>query len=146
MLSMTTSPSRRSFLCGLAGTSAMAIGYLPSAAEAAPTFGRGAISGHPWHSGCGSAGITAFESYRGRKCDTYTLWCKHETWSDITSLIGNLSNLTKLPGRISYGLAPLPKSHSILKNSGNYKLAAKGSFDVYYTQFAQKLAARAKKI
>lgn len=135
--------SRRSFLAGLAGTSVAIAGGLgvPQAQAAGSAFGSGALSGLPWHSGCGGSGIATFESYRRRKADCYTIWCQRDSWSDIVSLKGGFSTVKKLPGRISLAIAPLPTPLSAVTNPGNWQLAAKGAFDGYYTLFAQKLAA-----
>lgn len=136
--------SRRDLLVGLAGTSvAVAGGLGTKAAQAAgpAAFGGGLMSGLPWHSGCSLGGISAFETYRTRRADTCTIWCQRNTWNDVISFKGGFSTAKKLPGRISLAIAPLPNTHSALVYPGNWKLAAKGSFDVYYNQFAQKLAA-----
>ena len=142
------SPSRRGFLTGLAGTGLMAVGgvSVTTPAQAAGAgFGNGPLSSLPWHSGCGLSKISAFEAYRGRKADTYTIWCPHRTWSDIVSLKGGFTVVKGMPGRLSMAIAPLPASHSAVANPGNWKLAAKGSFDGYYTQFSRKLADSGRK-
>lgn len=141
MLESLAAPSRRGFLAGAAGAAFVAISGSDSAQAAVSGFGRGSLSGLPWNSGCGLDGINAFEAYRGRKADTYTLWCAHQSWSDIARLPGGFRTVAKLPGRISVGFAMLPDSASAVSNPGNWKLAAKGSFDGYYTQFARNLAA-----
>ncbi|HEX6015519.1 MAG TPA: hypothetical protein VFY87_27710 [Geminicoccaceae bacterium] len=61
------------------------------------------------------------------------------------SLQGGFRSLKNKPPRISLGMAPLPNSHSAVKNPGNLKLAARGSFDGYYTRFARNLAASGRK-
>jgi hypothetical protein len=80
-------------------------------------------------------------SYRGRSIDTITTWCPHSTWADITGLKGGFSTARNSGARISVALPALPHSHSGLKNPQNWKLAANGSFDGYYAQFAKKLEA-----
>ena len=139
----TTTASRRGFLAGLAGTSlTVASGIAaPDAQAAGAKFGPGPRSGLPWHSGCSLSSIGPFEKYRRRKADCYTIWCPHDTWADIVSLKGGFTIVRKLPGRISMAIAPLPSTNSAVVNPANWQLAAKGTFDGHYTQFAQKLAA-----
>ncbi len=135
--------SRRDFLTGLAGASlAVAGGLGTSGAQAAGlAFGPGALSGLPWNSGCGITGLADFEVYRGRRADTCTIWCPRDTWDEILSFKGGFKMARKLPSRVSMGMAPLPVTHSALTVPGIWKLAAKGTFDGYYTLFSQKLAA-----
>lgn len=141
MLESSAAPSRRGFLAGAAGAALVAIGGTGPAQAAPARFGAGLLSGLPWNSGCGLNGISAFEAYRGRRADSYTLWCAHNTWDDIGRLPGGFRTVAKLPGRISVGFAMLPGTASAVTNPGNWKLAAKGTFDGYYTRFAQNLAA-----
>ena len=108
---------------------------------AGAAFGRGALSGLPWHSGCGITGLAGFEAYRGRRADTCTIWCPRDTWDDIVSFKGGFQSAKKMSARLSMAIAPLPNTHNAVTNPGNWKLAALGSFDGYYTLFSQKLAA-----
>jgi hypothetical protein len=143
-----TSSSRRGFLAGAGSASlvGLAAAALPVASDAAAAatqggFGRGPLSGLPWHSGCSLNGIGAFEAYRGRRCDSYTMWNLHKTWSDIPSFKGGWPTLRKLPGRISLALSPFPDTLSAVRNPGLWDNAARGAYDSVYTLFAQKLAA-----
>jgi hypothetical protein len=142
------SSSRRGFLAGatnasLVGLAAAALPMASGAASAATQvrFGPGPLSGLPWHSGCSLSGIGAFEAYRGRRCDGYTMWNLHKTWTDIPSFNGGFSTLVKLPGRISRALSPFPDSNSAVDNPGLWDNAARGAYDGVHTLFAQKLAA-----
>jgi len=69
-------------LAGAAGAAFVAISGSDSAQAAVSGFGRDSLSGLPWNSGCSLDGIKAFEAYRGRKADTYTLWFAHQGWSE----------------------------------------------------------------
>jgi hypothetical protein len=140
---MDEAQSRRTFLTVLAGASVtVAAGSAARpAAAAGKGFGAGRLSGLPWHSGCSLSGISAFEAYRGRACDSYTMWNLHKTWSEIPSFRGGWPTLHKLPGRLSIGLAPFPDTHSAVQNPGLWDNAARGAYDSVYTLFAQKLAA-----
>jgi hypothetical protein len=131
------------FLAGLGSASlAVATGLAARPAVAAnQAFGPGRLSGLPWHSGCSLSGISAFEAYRGRPCDGYTMWNLHKTWSDIPSFKGGWPTLRKLPGRLSIGLAPLPDNQSAVRNGGQWTAAARGAYDSVYTLFSQRLAA-----
>jgi hypothetical protein len=142
------SGSRRGFLTGVANASlvGLAAAALPIDSSAAAgvvraKFGPGPLSGLPWHSGCSLTGISAFEAYRGRRADGYTMWNLHRTWSEIASFKGGFANLARLPGRISTGFSPLPDSHRAIANPGLWNTAARGAYEGIYTQFAQKLAA-----
>ncbi len=138
----TNFASRRSFLAGLAGASVAAVGGLDMipAAEAA----EGSLSGLRWPSGCGAQDWAAFEKYRSRRADTITCWGGRRTWSAVVQMPGGFRSVSR-SARISLGLALLPDTHSAVRNPGNWKLAAKGSFDGYYTQFARNLAATGRK-
>lgn len=127
--------SRRGFLAGSAGASLAVAGGIgvPKAEAAGMAFGPGPLSGLPWHSGCGITGFSTFESYRGRRADSYTIWCQRDTWSDIVSFKGGFNVIKKLPGRVSMAIAPLPTNLSAVVNPGNWRLAATGTFDGYYT-------------
>jgi hypothetical protein len=132
-------PSRRGFLAGLAGTSLAAV----TSMGATEADAAGPRSGLPWASGCGSTGFAEFERYRGRNVDTITCWGRRRSWGDAVRVPTRLMNSTS--AQISLGLAVLPDTHSAAKNGGNWRLAANGSFDGYYTQFARNLAASGRK-
>jgi hypothetical protein len=131
------------FLAGLGSASlAVATGLAARPAAAANQgFGPGRLSGLPWHSGCSLNGISAFEAYRGRPCDGYTMWNLHRTWSDIPAFKGGWPELRKRPGRLSIGLAPFPDNQSAVRNGGQWTAAARGAYDSVYTLFSQRLAA-----
>jgi Glycosyl hydrolase family 26 len=147
MYEHSTPPTRRDLLAGMAGTSITAmVGLAARPVEAGtPNFGRGPLSGMPWHSGCGLGGITDFERFRGRKADLYTIWGAYKTWGDVPNLSGGFSAVKNMPGRISLAIAMLPASQSGLKDGNNWTLAARGAFDQYYVQHARNLANSGRK-
>jgi hypothetical protein len=96
----------------------------------------------PWHSGCQLNKIPEFEAFRGRRADTYTIWSRRGTWSDITNLkASGFSAVRKLGGRISYGLAMLPESNHAGRDPGEWVPAANGRYDTHYESVARKVAA-----
>jgi hypothetical protein len=132
--------SRRSILTGVAGCGmALASGLAAPPAAEARTFGAGARSGMPWNSGCSIGGWQTFQSFRGRSLDTITTWCQHNTWNEIVALKGGFLTARRSGARVAVSIAPLPRSHDG-RNGPNFRLAAAGSFDGYYRQFAQRLA------
>lgn len=136
--------TRRGVLTGLAsaGLVTFAAGSARPAAAAIAPFGTGRLSGMPWHSGCQLNKIAEFEAYRGRLADIYTIWSRRANWGEITDIgASGFSAVRKRQGRISYGLAMLPETHHAGKNPGNWRLAAKGSFDRYYDSVAKQLGA-----
>jgi hypothetical protein len=134
-------PNRRNLLTSLIGGS-LALGagsyglLLPSTVAAAV----GPRSGRSWHTGASIDDHASFASIRRRPLDTITCWCQHDTWSQVVGLKGGFVTAKKSGARVSLAVAPLPRSHDGSKNKGNWKLAANGSFDGYYTEFAKKLA------
>ena len=135
----SNSASRRHFLAGVAGASMAAgtgLGIPP--AEAAGSF-----SGLGWDSGCGSSGFRSFEGYRGRRADCITCWGARRSWNEAVQVPSGIMRSTS--ARISLGFAVLPETHSAVKSAGNWRLAARGSFDGYYTQFARNLAATGRR-
>lgn len=138
----TNLASRRSFLTGLTGASLLTVTGLGAVPDAEAAIGS--LSGLRWPSGCGASGIEAFERFRNRKADTITLWGPRKSWSAAVQLPGGLGSKSKA-ARLSLGFAVLPDTHSAVRQPGNWKLAAKGSFDGYYTQYARNLAASGRK-
>ncbi len=132
-------PSRRIFLLGVgAATLAVNAGLDIPRAEAA-----GSLSGLGWASGCGSSDFRSFEGYRGRKVDCVTCWGGRRNWREAVNVPTGIMRSTS--AQISLGFAVLPETHSAVKNAGNWRLAARGSFDDYYTQFARNLAATGRR-
>lgn len=131
--------SRREAVLGIAAAGTMALPKPAMAAAAA--FGRGPRSGLGWHSGCSIGKYADFAAYRGRPLDTITCWCPLTNWSEVVSLKAGFSTAKSSGARISTAIAPLPSTHDGKKNPGNWKLAAGGSFDGYYEQYARNLAA-----
>lgn len=146
---MNDQSSRREFLAGVsAGAAAIGASLVPAAARAdsippAP-FGPGPRSGLPWHSGASLASVKQIASYRGRLCDTLTLWCPVETWDAIVSFKEGWTAAKNRPERLSVGLAMLPRTHSALTTPGVWARAASGEFDSWYDRWAQTLAAEMK--
>jgi hypothetical protein len=139
--------SRRGALQQLAGGAALigaGTAVLPESLSpigSARAAMAGARSGMSWQSGASISQYAAFASYRGRQIDTITAWCPHATWTDITALKGGFSTARKSGARVCCAMRLLPLSHDARKYPGNYKLAASGTYDGYYIQYAQKLAA-----
>lgn len=132
-------PSRRNFLLGVgAATLAANAGLDIPRAEAA-----GSLSGLGWASGCGSSDFRSFEGYRGRKVDCVTCWGGRRNWSEAVNVPTGIMRSTS--AQISLGFPVLPDTHSAVRNPGNWRLAARGTFDGYYTQFARNLAATGRK-
>lgn len=128
--------SRRDLLRSVVGASLL--GGMPlaiSTAEAA----TGVRSGIAWQSGAGIGGYAAFASYRGRLLDTITCWCPSDTWTDVISFKGGFTTARKSRSRVSCAIVPLPKSHDGRLYPENWKLAASGTFDGYYAEFAMRL-------
>lgn len=135
-------PSRRDVLAGIAGLSlAVGGGLGDKPAQAAAAFGTGSRSKMSWHSGCAISRHADFAAYRGRAIDTITTWCPHDTWTDIVSLKGGFATARRSGARISLALPALPRSHNGTTSPQNWKNAANGTYDGYYTEFAKKLAA-----
>lgn len=139
--------ARRSVLQQLAGGAALmgtGAGLLPeqlSPVTPAQAIGTGVRSGLVWNTGASITNYKAFTSYRGRPLDTITCWCPHNTWDEIVSLKGGFVTARQSGARVSCAIGMLPKSHDGKKYPGNWKLAAAGSYDGYYEQYAKKLAA-----
>ena len=133
-------PSRREVLAGLAGLSLTALGALRTRpAQAAAAFGAGGRSKLSWHSGCAISKHADFAAYRGRPIDTITTWCPWQTWSDITGFKGGFRTAKSSGARISLALPALPASHSGYTDPKQWLLAAKGTYDQNYRDFARKL-------
>lgn len=152
--------SRRTFALGLAGCSLVAFSDTAEAKhqhkrwrrrnrrndadlDNVITNPRGGVSrsGLPWKSGWSLSRLDEFEQWRGRSADTYTIWTRHETWSDIVNFDrGGFAAAKRQPGQISWGFAMLPSSHSAARNGGMWTSAARGAFDGFYTEVAEKLA------
>lgn len=141
--------SRRDALQQLVGSAALlgaGTALLPerlsaiTSAQAAVGVGPGPRSGLFWSTGASISDYRGFTTYRGRSLDTITCWCPHDTWTDIVSLKGGFVTARKSGSRVSCAIGMLPKSHDGKKYPGNWKLAASGAYDGYYTQYAQKLA------
>ncbi|MGD9868503.1 MAG: hypothetical protein AB7I59_12570 [Geminicoccaceae bacterium] len=144
MIDISPLSSRRDLLTGLIGGSlALGAGTLGFAAPAAAAAGP--RSGRSWHTGASINEHSKFAAFRGRPLDTITCWCQHDNWSQVVGLKGGFVTAKKSGARVSLAIAPLPRSHDGKKNKGNWKLAANGSFDGYYSQFAQKLASSGAK-
>lgn len=101
----------------------------------------GARSGMSWQSGSSINQYSAFATYRGRQIDTITCWCPHATWSDIVSLKGGFTTARGSGARVCCAMRLLPRSHDARIYPANFRLAASGTYDGYYIQYAQRLAA-----
>lgn len=110
-------------------------------ARAALGAGPGPRSGLYWSTGASITNYKGFTTYRGRSLDTITCWCPHNTWTEITSLKGGFVTAKRSGSRVSCAIAMLPKSHDGKKYPANWKLAAGGSYDEYYRQYARGVAA-----
>lgn len=110
------------------------LGQGAAGAAADVTDGWPIRSGMPWRSGVGQA-YEPFAQWRGRPLDVYVVWQPHKTWKQIEEANGEvLSRLRDLPGRLSMGIAMLPRTHP-----GQFKECAAGAFDESYRTVAGKL-------
>ena len=123
---------RREFLAATAA--------LPIVSALPGMAGAGPFSGLPWKSGCSLSKFADFERWRGRRLDTVTVWTQRRTWSELVGQGGGFTVVDDKPMQISQGFAIFPDTHP-----RQWKLAAAGSFDGYYTQYAQKLANSGRK-
>lgn len=144
MIDQSSHSNRRDLLTGLIGSSlALGAGTLGFVAPASAAVGP--RSGRAWHTGASIDQYASFARFRGRPLDTITCWCQHENWSEIVGLKGGFVTARQSGARVSLAIAPLPKSLNGVRNPGNWRLAANGSFDGYYTEFAKKLASSGTK-
>lgn len=122
----------RSFLMVVVATAALVAVRQPGSAVEISWPIR---SGLPWRSGVSGA-YDGFEKWRGRSLDVYVAWHPHRTWEEFreanANLIGN--RLHGEPGRLSMGIAMIPKSHR-----GQFAECARGDFDDNYRVVAEKL-------
>jgi hypothetical protein len=132
MDSTAPTASRRWFVTALASVPlVLGAGHSRTAQAAPRAFGTGTRSGLSWHSGSSISQWSQFETYRGRKIDTISCWCQHDTWDQLAALKGGFTTAKKSPARVSVAIAPLPKSHDGKLYPNNWKLAASGTFDGY---------------
>jgi hypothetical protein len=99
-------------------------------------------SGLAWHSGAWVGGrfdtetINGFGKWRGRPTDVVTTYAENSSYAAMTGESWSIGTWKGFPGKLNYGLSPLPDS-----GEGSFKSIAAGEQDAVWRKVAHNLKA-----